>query len=63
MENKNDKLLYVCYSLPQKDYLKNNGIRYEIGGKSVSTDCPFWVFVRTEKLDELLKSWSLGNKN
>ena len=27
---KNNKLLYICYSIPQRDYLKANGIRYEI---------------------------------
>lgn len=63
MGKKYDKLLYVCYSLPQKDYLRKNGIGYEIGGKSMSTDCPFWVYVRDEKLDKVLKSWSLGSKN
>lgn len=56
---KQNKLLYICYSIPQRDYLTNNNVRYEIGGKSFSTDCPFWVYVRNEKLDVLLKKWSL----
>ena len=36
---KNNKLLYICYSIPQRDYLKANGIRYEVGGKSFNTGC------------------------
>jgi very-short-patch-repair endonuclease len=43
----NSKILYCCYSFPQKEYLKSNGIRYELGGKSLSTDCPFWVLEST----------------
>ena len=59
---KQNKILYCCYSNPQKEYLKQNGIRYELGGKSLSTDCLFWVYIRTEKLDKLLEKWSKENK-
>lgn len=55
MEN---NLLYVCYSIPQRNYLKENGLRWIIGGKSFSTDKPFWVYENTEKLNALLKKWS-----
>ena len=57
MENEKS-MLYVCYSKPQRDYLKQNGIRYDIGGKSISTDNPFWVYIRTDKLNKLLSNWS-----
>lgn len=53
-----NKILYCCYSIPQKNYLKNNGIRYELGGKSLTTNSPFWVYIRTKKLDMLLEKWS-----
>ena len=56
-------LLYCCYSKPQKDFLSKHGIRYEIGGKSMSSDNPFWVYIRTEKLNMLLEEWSLSNKS
>ena len=56
-------LLYCCYSKPQKDFLKSHGIKYEIGGKSISTDNPFWVYIKTDKLIELLKEWSLSKQN
>lgn len=56
MENKS---LYVCYSIPQREYLKRNNIKYEVGGKSITTDKPFWVYVRNKKLDECLSNWSI----
>ena len=60
---KNNKLLYICYSIPQRDYLKANGIRYEVGGKSFNTGCSFWVYIKNEKLDKLLNEWTLGSKS
>lgn len=55
-----DKPLYVCYSLPQMLFLKDNHLRYEVEGVHKTTGKEFWVFIRTEKLNELLKQWSLG---
>lgn len=52
------KLLYCCYSIPQRDYLKSNGLRWEISGKSFNTNCPFWVYKNTDELSKLLKEWS-----
>ena len=62
-DNMRDGLLYCCYSKPQKDFLTSHGIKYEIGGKSMSTDNPFWVYIRTEKLSKLLDEWTLGSKS
>ena len=60
---KDNKLLYICYCIPQRNYLKSNGIRYEVGGKSFNTNCPFWVYIKNEKLDKLLNEWTLGSKS
>ena len=60
---KESKLLYICYSIPQRDYLTSHGIRYEVGGKSFNTNCPFWVYIKNEKLDKLLNEWTLGSKS
>ena len=49
---KDNKLLYICYSIPQRDYLTSHGISYEAGGKSFNTNCPFWVYIKNEKLDK-----------
>jgi len=59
---KNSKL-YCCYSVPLRDYLVQNGIRYEICAKNPNSDILMWVFIRTEQLNRLLKEWSLGSKN
>ena len=49
-----DKLLYCCYSVPQRDYLTNLGIRYEICGLNPNTKCMFWAYLNNEKLSEAL---------
>lgn len=53
-----NNILYVCYSPNLNKFLKGNGLRYEIGGKHIETNKPFWVYVRNEKLNSLLKVWS-----
>lgn len=55
--------LYCCYSLPQRDYLAINGIRYELVAENRKSHKPMWVYIRNEKLDKLLKEWSLGVKS
>lgn len=55
--------LYCCYSLPQRDYLAINGIRYELVAENRNSHKPMWVYIRNEKLDKLLKEWSLGVKS
>ena len=54
---KNSKL-YCCYSVPLRNYLSENGIRYEIAAKNPNSDIYFWVYIRTEKLNKLLSLWS-----
>lgn len=60
---KEERKLYCCYSLPQKDYLKTNGINYEIVALNKNTKCTMWIYTKTEKLNELLNQWTLGCKN
>lgn len=52
------KLLYCCYSIPLRDYLINNGLKYEICAKNPNNNNFMWIFVRTAKLNELLNKWS-----
>lgn len=54
--------LYCCYSVPLRDYLLQNGIRYEICAKNPNSDILMWVFIRTEQLNNLLKIWSQSTK-
>lgn len=53
----NGKPLYCCFSIPLRDYLIANGLRYEICALSPNTKKMFWVFMRDEKLDLLLSNW------
>ena len=54
--------LYCCYSLPLRDFLSKNNCRYEIVALSPNSKSTMWIYVKNEKLDKLLKEWSLRNK-
>ena len=43
-----DVELYTCYSLPLRNYLPLNPNSKKL----------FWVYIKTEELDELLDRWS-----
>lgn len=48
---------YYCYSYPQKEFLKKNGLRYIVVAENPSTHKRFWMFESCEKLDRLLQEW------
>ena len=50
--------LYCCYSLNLRNYLYENGLRYELAALNPNSQKLFWVYTKTEKLDELLAKWS-----
>ena len=58
---KNSKLL-PCYSIPMRDFLTSQGIRYELVGLHPTSKVMFWVYIKDEKLDKALTQWSLGEK-
>ena len=47
-----NKKLYCCYSIPLRDYLVTNGLRYEICAKNPNSNNLMWVFIRTTKLND-----------
>ena len=53
-----DSSLYCCYSVPLRDYLLENGLRYEICACNPNSGKMMWIFIRTEKLNQLLYNWS-----
>lgn len=57
-----DIRLYCCYSLPLRNYLIENGLRYKIVAKNPNSLKDFWVFVRDKKLDILLNDWTANKK-
>ncbi len=57
-KGKNMDKLYCCYSLNLRDYLYKNGLRYELAALNPNSQKLFWIYIKTEKLDELLTKWS-----
>ena len=50
--------LYYCYSLPLRNYLSENGLRYKLAALNPNSQKLFWVYVKDEKLNDLLNKWS-----
>lgn len=53
-----DVELYCCYSINLRDYLRENGLRYKLAALNPNSKNLFWVYVKNEKLNDLLKKWS-----
>ncbi len=58
-----DSKLYCCFSVPLKEFLYNHGVKYELVGLHPKTQCTMWIYIKDEKLKELLNEWSLGSKS
>lgn len=56
-----DVNLYCCYSLPLRDFLKSNGMKYKLAALNPNSKKMFWVYVKTKKLDKLLNEWSMNS--
>ena len=57
-EEKNMGRLYCCYSLNLRDFLYKHGVKYELCALNPNSNNMFWVYIRNEKLNELLNEWS-----
>ena len=55
--------LYCCFSVPLRDYLAQQNIRYELCAVNPNSNKMFWVYIKNEKLDKLLNEWTLGSKS
>lgn len=58
MDNKEKTKLYCCYSLNLRKFLYDNGVEYDLAALNPNSKSLFWVYVKTEKLDRLLTTWS-----
>ena len=54
--------LYCCYSLNLREFLNKNGLRYKIAALNPNSKSLFWVYVKNEKLDNLLNEWSANKQ-
>lgn len=52
-----DVQLYTCYSLNLRNYLYSNGLKYKLAARNPNSNKLFWVYIKDEKLDELLVKW------
>ena len=50
--------LYCCYSFNLRNYLYENGLKYELAALNPNSKKLFWIYMKTEKLDKLLTKWS-----
>lgn len=53
--------IYCCFSIPLRDYLTKQKIRYDLCALNPNTKNMFWGYIRTDKLNKSLKEWSLKN--
>ena len=52
------KKIYCCYSMNLKNFLSENGVRYELEALSKSTRKTFWLYIIDERLQKLLQEWA-----
>ena len=57
-----DVELYCCYSLPLRNFLYENGLRYKLAAVNPNSKKLFWVYVKNEKLNNLLDRWSTNKQ-
>ncbi|HBY19722.1 MAG TPA: hypothetical protein DEG71_01720 [Clostridiales bacterium] len=53
----NDVQLFPCYSLPLRDYLMSNGLRYKLSALNENSRKKMWIFIDNDKLNSLLMEW------
>lgn len=53
-----DVELYCCYSLNLRNHLNNKGLKYKLCALNPNSQKMFWVYVKNEKLNDLLNEWS-----
>ena len=50
--------LYCCYSLPLRNFLYKNGMRYKLAALNPNSKKLFWVYIKDKQLDKLLNEWA-----
>ena len=53
-----DVEFYCCYSLPLRNFLCENGLKYKLAALNPNSQKLFWVYVKDKKLNTLLDRWS-----
>lgn len=50
--------LFCCFSVPLKNFLKSNNLDYELCALNKESSKTMWIYLRDEKLDNLLTEWA-----
>lgn len=58
MRNYMEVELYCCYSLPLRNFLYKNGMRYKLAALNPNSKRLFWVYIKDGQLDRLLSEWA-----
>lgn len=61
--NKEKSKLFCCFSVPLRDFLRSQGITYEMCALNEKSRKTMWVYVRTEELEKCLDEWRLRKPN
>lgn len=54
--------IYVTYDVNMRRHLNENGHKYILCGLNPNSKDTFWVFERTDKLNQLVKQWFNNTK-
>lgn len=57
-----NKRLYCCFSIPLRNFLSDNNVKYEICALNPNSNRMMWIYIIDDNLDKLLKKWSSNNK-
>jgi hypothetical protein len=49
--------VYRCYDRRLRNFLMDNQVRFLVTAKDIKTDVQFWLFIKDERLVELLALW------
>lgn len=58
-----NKRLFCCFSVPLRDFLTAQNIRYELCALNEKSHKTMWIYIKDEKLNNALDLWSLSNPN
>ena len=54
--------IFCCYSVDLRNYLYQNGIKYDLWALNTNSNNMFWSYIRTKELDKKLTEWSNAKK-
>jgi hypothetical protein len=54
---------FCCYNVELRNYLYQNGIKYDLCALNPNSKNMFWAYIRTQELDKKLTEWSNANKH